>query len=202
MMKFRNILLLTALFGFGLSCSDVDQDLLEDQQDEIVEFLTEDHSPLLISEGDVAESLDDDPEFYTTTGTTAYRYIVDYYNADRLTRTEAKKGDALYLTFWCYDFSAYKTPSDSYLYFTNDPTYETALSESGLNTEYWNFEPVRVVLGAGDILKAIENSLIGCREGDFVEIYLTYNVAYGNDWIGVTDLESPIAFFCTIDSIE
>ncbi|MFR9523920.1 MAG: hypothetical protein SNH94_05040 [Rikenellaceae bacterium] len=202
MMKIRDILIFALMGVLFAACSDVDQDTLEDQQEDIVDFLTTDHDPLLISESEVAESLDNDPEFYTTTGTTAYRYIVDYYNPDRATRTEVKSGDTLWLTYWCYDFSSYSTPSSSYLYFTNDPSYKDALVEAGLNVEYWSFEPSKVVLGQGDILNAIETSLVGCREGDFVEIYLTYNMAYGSVWIGVSSLESPIAFFCTIDSIE
>lgn len=187
---------------FVCGCSAYDQDEIDDQREDIVSFLTTKHSPLLIAESDVADSLDDDPEFYTTYSDRAYRYIVDYYNQERLNRTEVKSGDTIYLTFWCYDFSTYATPSDSYLYFTNDPTYESALQAAGLNTEYWSFEPSKVVLGNGDILNAIEKSLIGCREGDTVEIYLTYNLAYGSNWVGLTTLESPVAFFCSIDSIE
>lgn len=186
----------------GVACSGDDADLISEQREDIVEFLTTTHSPTLILESEVGESLDDDPFFYTLVNNTAYRYIEDYYNSERASKQEAKSGDTLYITFWCYDFSSYVTPSDSYLYYTNDPTYESLLQEAGLNTEYWNFEPQRVVLGNGDILKAIESSLVGCREGDKVEIYLTYNVAYGSNWVGVTTLESPIAFFCTIDSIE
>ncbi len=200
MIKIKNILLLAMLFVCG--CSAYDQDEIDDQREDIVSFLTTKHSPLLIAESDVADSLDDDPEFYTTYSDRAYRYIVDYYNQERLNRTEVKSGDTIYLTFWCYDFSTYATPSDSYLYFTNDPTYESALQAAGLNTEYWSFEPSKVVLGNGDILNAIEKSLIGCREGDTVEIYLTYNLAYGSNWVGLTTLESPVAFFCSIDSIE
>ncbi|MFR9503327.1 MAG: FKBP-type peptidyl-prolyl cis-trans isomerase [Rikenellaceae bacterium] len=201
MIKIRNILLLAVMI-FASSCSDEDLDLVEEQQEDIVSFLTTSHSPTLISQSDLAESLEDDPEFYTTAGSTAYRYIVDYYSQERQERREVVNGDELLLTFWCYDFSGYSTPDDSDLYYTNDPLYESALSEAGLNVEYWDFSPKRIVLGQGDILKGIELSLLGCREGDSVEIYLTYNMAYGSNWVGVTNLESPVAFFCTIDSIE
>lgn len=185
-----------------VACSGEDADLILEQKEDIVSYLTSSHSPTLIAESDIADTLDEDPEFYTVEGNAAYRYIEDYYNTDRLSRTEAVSGSTLELTFWFYDFSSYTTPSASYLYFTNDPLYEDALISAGLNVEYWSFEPLKVTLGNGDILKAIEASLVGCREGDTVEIYLTYNLAYGDNWVGVTNLESPIAFFCTIDSIE
>ncbi len=200
MIKIRNILLFALLLLVG--CSDVDLDLLEDQQEDIVSFLTSSHSPTLIAESDLAESLEYQPAFYTTTGTTVYRYIADWYNADRDAQREVVMGDTLYITFWCYDFSSYSTPSSSYLLYTNDPLYEDAYIEAGLNVEYWDFSPKEIVLGSGDILKSIETALIGCREGDSVELYLTYNMAYGSEWIGLSSLEESIAFFCTIDSIE
>ncbi len=202
MIKVREINILVLALSLACACSSDDWDTLEDQREDIVEFLTEDHDPLLIAESDLEDQLEDDLPFYSTFSNTAYRYIEDYYNEDRLLKTEATKGDTLELTFWCYDFSSFVAPSDSYLYYTNDPSYESALAEAGLNTEYWSFEPLKIVLGDGDILNAIETSLLGCREGDKVEIYLTYNIAYGSNWIGVTTLESPIAFVCTIDSIE
>ncbi len=199
-MKIRNILIASLLL-LG-ACGGEDTDLIDDQREDIVYFLTSKHSPTLIAESEVAESLDDDPEFYSVFNNNTYRYIQDYYSADRESRTEAKSGDTLWITFWCYDFSAYTTPSDSYLYYTNDPDYEVAFQSAGLNTEFWSFEPQKIVLGEGDILNSIEKALVGCKEDDFVEIYLTYNAAYGSNWIGVTNLEEPIAFFCTIESIE
>ncbi len=200
MMKIRTILFAWLLLF--AACSDDDTDTVVEQQEDIVSFLTSTHSPALISEKSVAESLDDDPEFYSTSGYTTYRYIEDYYNTDREQYKLLEKGDVITITFWCYDFSTYTTPSDSYLYYTNDPAYEQAFQEAGLNTQYWSFEPLEITLGAGDILNSIETALVGCRVNDKVELYLTYNMAYGSQWVGVTSLEEPMAFFCTIDSIE
>ncbi|MFI3286602.1 MAG: hypothetical protein R3Y08_08110 [Rikenellaceae bacterium] len=201
MIKIRAIFTLT--FLLLLSCSESAETLLiEEQQEDIVKFLTSSHSPTLIDEGEIAESLEDDPEFFTTYGNTAYRYIADFYNPEREERKEVKAGSILSLTFWCYDFSTYSKPTSDYLFYTNDPLYKEAFELAGLNTEYWSFEPLNITLGKGDILKAIETSLVSCREGDYVEIYLTYNLAYGSSWIGLTSFEAPIAFFCTIDSIE
>lgn len=201
MMKIRNILLLcTLLLG---ACSDDDYEVYEDQCEDIEKFLTTYHSPKLIAESDVAESLEYQPEFYTYSGSRVYRYISDYYNTDRDAMREVQDGDTLLLTFWVYDFSTTTSaPSSSTILYTNDPAYEDAYIEAGLNVEYWDFSPKEIVLGSGDILKSIETALVGCREGDSVELYLTFNVAYGDTWIGLSSLEEPVAFFCTIDSIE
>ncbi len=201
MMKFKYILLLALPLLW--SCSDEDYDTLEDQRDDIVTFLTTKHSPTLIAEEDVAESLDYQPAFYTVSGSTVYRYIDDYYNTDREEWRVVQEGDAIYITFWCYDFSTTTSaPSSSTLLYTNDPLYEDAYIEAGLNVEYWDFSPKRIVLGSGEILKSIETALVGCREGDSIELYMTYNMAYGSGWVGLSSLEEPFAFFCTIDSIE
>lgn len=199
MIKIRNILIISMLLF--TACGD-DSEIIDEQREGIIDYLESSHSPTLIAESEVADSLEEDPEFYTIVNYNTFRYIEDYYNSERETRTQVKNGDTLTLTFWCYDFSTYTTPTDSYLYYTNDSAYEDAFQSAGLNTEYWSFEPLEIVLGKGDILNAIETSLLGCREGDTVEIYLTYSAAYGSNWIGVTNLEEPIAFYCTINSIE
>ncbi len=196
-----------AILLFGLSllvgCENTNEaTTIETQQGKIVSFLTSSHSPKLIAEADIAESLVDQPEFYATSGYSAYRYIADYYNSEREGRKEVTTRSKLLITFWCHDFSSYAKPSGSNIYYTNDPLYEDALAEAGLNTEYWSFAPLEVVFGRGDILKSVEDALVGCREGDYVEIYLTFNMAYGDQWTGVTNLESPIAFICSIDSVN
>lgn len=200
MNKFRDIFALLLLL-LAVGCTEYSDDI-EDERESIVSFLTSTHSPNLIAESEVAESLDINPEFYTSTGYTAYRYIADYYSESRELLPQLVDGDKITITFWCYDFSTYTTPSSSYLYFTNDVSYQEALEEAGLDTQYWSFEPKQITLGAGDILSGIDRSLVGCKEGDYVEIYLTSNLAYSNSWIGVTALDMPMAFICTIDSVE
>lgn len=199
MKNFWNILVAVALLSF-VGCSEVE--IVEKQGASIVSFLTSKHTPKLIDESDLDESLEVDPPFYTSYDRTTYRYIQDFYNTDRDDKTIVESGAKLTITFWCYDFSAYATPADSYLYYTNDPAYKEAFMDSGLNSEYWDFTPRELTLGRGQILKAVETALVGCRQDDMVEIYLTYNVAYGDNFVGVTALESPIAFFCKIISVE
>ena len=92
-----------------VSCSD-EEDILPQQQEKIVSYLTRSHTPTLLSEQDAAQSLDNDPPYYSTFGNTTYRYIADVYDEERLTRPEVSEGSRVELTFSLYDFTAYSTP--------------------------------------------------------------------------------------------
>ena len=52
------------------------------------------------------------------------------------------------------------------------------------------------------IIKGMADALLGCREGDAVEVYMTYNMAYGDALINFIPEQSPIAVFYTIDSVR
>lgn len=47
----------------------------------------------------------------------------------------------------------------------------------------------------GDILNGLRHALLGCREGDIVEAYMTYNMAYGDKYVSTIPRESPVAWF-------
>ena len=57
-------------------------------------------------------------------------------------------------------------------------------------------------MSSSDIINGLRLALLGCRRGDTVEAYMTYNMAYGDDKFGIIPLESPIAVFFTVDSVE
>ena len=59
-----------------------------------------------------------------------------------------------------------------------------------------------VCLGHQAIGEGVELSLPGCREKDTVEVYMTYNMAYGDALINFIPEQSPIAVFYTIDSVR
>ena len=62
------------------------------------------------------------------------------------------------------------------------------LRMAGLNSQYWSVDPLTVKIGGGDIIKGLELSLVGCREGDVVEAYITSDDAYGKDVVGINEL--------------
>lgn len=87
-------------------------------------------------------------------------------------------------------------------YYTNDAALKSFLEGRGLNTEWWKFEPLTVDMRHPDIIKGLADALLGCREGDAVEVYMTYNMAYGDDYFGLIPNESPIAWFFTVDAVD
>lgn len=187
-----------------LSCSNEDE-YNTDQRESIVTFLEGSHTPTLISYEDVLTSVEQDPEFYTEFVNSSYRYIRDYYSSSRDSKSTVTSKSTITITFWIYDFSSYSQPNEltTMPLYTNDSTLESALEDSGLNTTHWDFEPYTVKLSSEDsIIIGAREALIGCKEEDFVEIYMTYNTAYDNTLIGTVEEYTPIAMFCQIDKVE
>lgn len=195
------LLLLPALLS---SCGEK-EDVLPEQQKKFVSYLTKTHVPALLSEKQKNASLDVNPEYYTTAGDSTYRYILDIYNATREQNTLIEYGDSVTLTFrmYVFDFKNITTTGEKVdmPYYSNDVALQQAYIDAGL-TPGWIFEPLRIKLGATQILKGLEFALPGCREHDRVEVYMSYNMAYGGDDFGVVPKESPVAVFFTVDKVK
>lgn len=190
-------LLLVLLFA---GCEE-DEDTLTNQRQRIVSFLTSSHVPRLVSVDEVEE--DSQLPFYTMHGVDVYRYVPSYYNPDRSNWPEVTPTSKVTLTFRLYEF-AYSAITDATVpFYTNDPLYEYVFYEQlGLTPGLWSFEPVTLDLATDRILNGWRLALIGCRGGDEVEAYMTFNEAYGDDYFSVIPKESPVAVFFTIDSVE
>lgn len=178
------------------STEDIEEN--EDQRDDIISYLESSHSPTLISESDISSSLSSMPEFYTKFGSYAFRYIEDYYNEERETKSVIKNGSSVLLNLSLFSFTGSAIADDELPIYTNESAYELLLIEAGLNTEYWTFSPMEIVIGSTTILSSIHDGLIGCRESDKVEIYMTRDMAYGDEVIGLVDQWSSLVVFCTI----
>lgn len=190
-------LLLVLLFA---GCEE-DEDILTNQRQRIVSFLTSSHVPRLVPVDEVEE--DSQLPFYTMHGVDVYRYVPSYYNPDRSNWPEVTPTSKVTLTFRLYEF-AYSAITDATVpFYTNDPLYEYVFYEQlGLTPGLWSFEPVTLDLATDRILNGWRLALIGCRGGDEVEAYMTFNEAYGDDYFSVIPKESPVAVFFTIDSVE
>ena len=182
-----------------VGCSD-DDEQISSQRNDIVRFLTTSHDPRLIAEEDVLNSLEVNPEFYETLNFDLYRYITNYYGEERQGKAVVDRGDEVTLTFTAYVFTG-GVPRTSNIYYTNDTTQISQLKAAGLNPEYWSDEPLVVNLGATSIIKGVAESLIGCREGDSVEVYMTFEEAYKDKVVGVIPHKSAVAWYYTIDSV-
>lgn len=200
MTRYKLTGLLAALLLLA-GCSQ-EEETLPNQRNSIVSFLTSTHAPQLISEEAVAESPDENPPFYTAKGNTVYRYISNYYDSGRASRAEVKLGSRVSITFRAYVFSMRNITDSDMPFFTNDPDLEQALYEAGLTPGVWKFEPMELTLGQSGIIKGLELALLGCRQGDEVECYMTYNMAYGDTNFATIPRESAVAIFFTVNGVD
>lgn len=195
---------LTFLFAsvlFLLSGCTKDDDTLKRQQESIERFLTSSHVPRLIWEEDLETSLEPEPPFYEKLELDTYRYIATYYDPERLTRAEVIPGSVVELRITGYIFSG-GSPKIDDVFFSNDETIIAELVKKGLNSEFWSVEPLVLKMGSNKIIKGLEISLYGCREGDSVEAYSTMSDGYGGDDMGVIPSKSPIIWIYTILSVK
>ena len=188
--------------AFVVSCSNENDSVLTNQQSKIASYLTSSHQPRLIPESQVSESLDSEPQFYTQWGLDIYRYIATYYDEGRDEWQEVTSRSTIEIVYTAYVFPNAK-PTIANMYATNDPDSIAELEKLGLNTEYeWTTDPMVVTLGKEEILPGLETALVGCREGDSVEIYLTYDEAYGKHYVGMVPAKSAVVWFIDIVDVK
>lgn len=182
-----------------------DEDALTNQQNGIVRFLESSHSPRLMSEEAARESLDENPEFYTNYGNESYRYIRTMYEAGRDSRREIHSGDRVAIYFNAYVFNNTAITNSTMPYWSNRADVIEALEQTGggLNPQFWSTEPLWVTAGGDDAVGGVCVSLVGCREGDEVEVYMTYAGAYGkNSIVGLVPKDASVAWFFTIERVN
>lgn len=204
-----------ALLLCCVGCADR-EDVHGKQVTGIVNFLERSHQPRLIPAEDYEEG--SRSPFYTTLGDVVFRYIDadDYFNPDRENRPEVTERSWVTFTFTAYVFnnSAIVGIPDGGVtesnfgtitlpFYSNDPAFGTYLQLAGLTPGAWNFEPLTVDMRNPGILKGLRLALLGCRRGDRVEAYMTYDMAYGDKtYMYFIPKESPIAIFFSVDEVE
>lgn len=185
--------------ALAVGCSDDDEQITS-QRSDIVRFLTSTHVPRLVAEEDKESSLEAEPPFYEKLNQDLYRYVANYYDSNRSSRTMVDKGDQVSLTYTAYIFRGGMPRVDN-VYISNDTAVISQLKQAGLNTEYWSAEPLVVTLGESNIIKGVSQSLVGCRQGDQVEVYMTFEEAYEDKVVGIVPHKSAVAWFYTIDAV-
>lgn len=179
-----------------------EEDTLTQQQTSIVNYLESSHSPRLMSEKEAEESIDENPEYYTSYGNNTYRYIATTYAEGRDTWIEVEVGDRVEIYFDAYVFN-YSSLANTMPYWSNREETITAMEETGgkLNPEFWSTDPLVLTAGDPDLMEGLRSALTGCREGDSVEVYMTYAAAYGSGIIGLVPKESPVAWLFTVEKV-
>ncbi len=193
-----------ALFlAVGISaCTNEEEDLRLSQRDKLANFMTSKLGLKTEEQANEESNSGENINFYTVHGEWAYRWIRNYYDYGRHNQPLVRVGDCVNLTISVYSFEDAKINDSKLPLFTNDEQKRNLLEQAGLNLEYWTFEPYYVTVGAGETIKGLDAALAGCREGDVVELYMTFSMAYGRDYLSTVAPDSPIAVFFTINSIE
>lgn len=201
-MRFRVVIscLVAAAMTLGMSCNDNDK-TIESQRTSIERYLTSSHRPRLIAKEDIENSIEYNPPFYEKFGLDLFRYIATYYDNGRAERPEVVKGSEIEIRYTAYKFAG-RQPSTSNIYMTNDPDRIDELVQDGLNKDYWSEEPMKIKVGTTKIIKGLERALLGCREGDVVEAYMTLREAYDDTEVGIVEKNSSVMWEYTILSVK
>jgi hypothetical protein len=182
------------------SCSN-DEEMLTKQKDSIVKYLTS--SRRLIDEQEVSSSLDENPPFYTAFNNSSYRHITNYYEQGRDEWMLVEPNSIIDIQFNAYIVSG-SEPGMKDVYWSNIPETISALEASNRH-QYdhliWSKEPLTVRLGRGEVLKGLEDALVGCRDQDSVQVYITSQAAYGKHIIGSVPKNSSVAWYIKILSV-
>ena len=184
-----------ALFLGG--CNN-DVDMLTSQKDAIVKYLTS--SRRLIAQEEIGSVIEENPAFYTAFDQSVYRHITNYYAADRNEWAEVDEKSTIVINFNAYTFTG-SEPNMQSIYWSNIPTTISSIEASN-NHQYdkliWEDKPMTIQLGRGHTIKGLETALIGCRDQDSVQVYMTSNVAYGKQLIGSVPKNSSVAWYIKI----
>ena len=189
---------LTILFLLPLLVSCEQEDTILSERDKIEKYLTS--SRRMVSESEVGDVIENNPDFYSVFGRYAYRHIVNYYDEGRDERPIVEMGDNIEIRFNAYTFTG-SEPTLSNLYWSN--IHETII-DVGDKSNYtldWSTEPLAIKLGSTEILEGLELALPGCREADSVQVYMSSNLAYGKKLIGVVPKNSMVAWYMKIEKV-
>lgn len=199
MKRFWGILL--AFASILSSCAE-SEDVYTSQQSFIVQYLTS--TRRLISVDEVGYVIEENPAFYTVHGSSAYRYIPTYYDAGRDGLNEVVWGSTVEIRFDAYVFSG-SEPSSSNLYWSNVPETIADLESDSVNPYAqlaWSTDPLVIKLGETKVIEGLEQALPGCRDQDSVQVYMTYNMAYGDRLVGTVPKKSSVAWYMKILSVN
>ena len=192
----KKILTILLMLLFWAGCKE--EDTILSERDKIVRYLT---SRGMCAEEEVGDKIAVDPPFYTSFGNYAYRHIVNFYDADRESRPVIEWGDRVQVKFFnAYVFSG-SEPSDNAIFWSNIPEVIIKLGGKTGNTLGWSTEPLLIEVGTTKLVAGLEYALPGCRESDSLQVYMTANLGYGKDPVGVVPQNSMQAWYMRIEKV-
>lgn len=134
-------------------------------------------------------------QHYYTVQEGVYKYVVNGEREGRPGESQqCERGDSVVFRFAAYVF----TGSQNALFYTNI----AGLAEgTGLNTDYWSFEPRRIKIGTTPVIKGLENALPYCCKGDSVALFITSDLGFDDNNIGTVPINSALLFALNIDDV-
>ena len=194
--------ILTILFLLALLAGCKQEDTLLSERDKIEKYLTSTRH--MVIESEVGNVIEENPAFYNLFSRFAYRHIVNYYDEGREDRPVVAWGDRIEIRFNAYTFTG-SEPTQSAIYWSNIPDIIERLGNNkgtvADNTLDWSTEPLTIHLGTTTILEGLEHTLPGCHEADSVQVYMTSNLAYGKNIIGVVPKNTMVAWYMKIEKV-
>lgn len=176
-MRARKGILVLAVVALFASCVAVDE-YAPKQRTQIEKYLTKNNLE------------------YAITADSAYVHLAGNKYLGEEQGRAAAMGDAVTFNFEAYTFSSAPATSP---YYTNKQ--ELAERLNNLNTQYWNFEPRVVRLGNGDILKPLEDALVGSLRGDSLAVFMTSSIAYGESGMGVVPANTAVMYVLIVEDV-
>ena len=179
-----------------------DEDMLTKQKDSIVKYLTS--TRRMVDEQEVSGVLQENPAFYTNFNNSSYRHIVNFYEPNRQEWVEVEPNSVIDIQFNAYTFTG-SEPQVKDMYWSNIQQSISAVEASNSHTYdklIWEPKPLTVRLGTGEVISGLEAALVGCRDQDSVQVYITSKAAYGKQAIGSVAKNSPVAWYIKILSVS
>lgn len=204
MFRIKRVIAIIAMLVIALisaSCSNETDTTLTSQQKAIENYLTGSHKPRLIEEANIHESMEEYPEFYTHWALNVFRYIATYYDEGRESKPVIKRGTTFDIKYTAYTFKS-GAPTINDMFATNDQTKIDELYRGYDDENVWSAKPMRITLGNQELVSGLETALKGCREGDIIEVYLTYEAAYGKNYIGMVPSKSAVMWNIEILEVQ
>lgn len=189
--RITTIIAMLAIALLSLSCSNDTDTTLTTQQKAIENYLKNSHNPRLIEEINIPESMEEQPAFYTHWALNVFRYIATYYDEGREEKPVIKRGTTFDIKYTAYTFKS-GAPSINDMFATNDQAKIDELYRGYDDENVWSSEPMRITLGHQDLVSGLEKALEGCREGDKIEVYLTFDAAYGKKYVGMVPSKTAV----------
>ena len=125
--------------------------------------------------------------------------VTNYESFDEIT---AERGDTVSIDYSGFTFnkSRQTTFGMEYIFTTNIPrdTFGTGWVEN----ELFPLKPFTFILGTGQTLRGIDLGLENSAQGDSVRLYLTSDLAYGGNTIGLIKPGTPVVFKVILNEVR